>query len=187
MSHDAASTHAITLALEAEHERAVAYWTTYSTPSFFRPMGAHWSAADHVRHLTRSMAPLLPALRLPKLALRVAFGRAGAPSRSEEQIRATYAAALSAGGQAGRFAPPPDSRAPDQARRDRIMDVHSETIRGLTQALERWHAADLDAYRMPHPLLGKLTVREMMLFTLVHNRHHVEVATRRLAEAGQTP
>jgi hypothetical protein len=32
---------------------------------------------------------------------------------------------------------------------------------------------------MPHPLLGKLTVREMLLFTLYHNLHHVQNVARR--------
>ena len=186
MAVTAGGTRAIIEALEAEHERGVEYWAKYSTAEFFRPMGSHWSAAEHVRHLTRSMTPLLPALRLPKLGLRVAFGSPSGPSRSEEQIRAVYSAALAAGGQSGRFAPPPEKYPPDQGRRDRIMDTHSETLRGLTQAMERWSDEDLDRLRMPHPLLGKLTVREMMLFTLIHNGHHVEVAAQRWAEAGLT-
>jgi hypothetical protein len=35
---------------------------------------------------------------------------------------------------------------------------------------------------LPHPLLGKLTVREMLFFTLYHQRHHVAVVERRIAE-----
>jgi DinB superfamily len=179
-------TRAIIEALEAEHERGVEYWSTFSTPEFFRAMGTHWSPSGHVRHLTRSMAPLLPALRLPKLGLRIAFGAPAGPSRSEAQISDAYGAALAAGAQAGRFAPPPETHAQDAARRDEIMDTHSETLRGLTQAVERWSEAHLDRYRMPHPVLGKLTIREMMLFTLIHNRHHVEVARRRWAETRLT-
>ena len=44
--------------------------------------------------------------------------------------------------------------------------------------------ADLDRYRLPHPLLGKLTVREMLFFTVYHNYHHVRSVADRLA-AGQ--
>ncbi|HYW51624.1 MAG TPA: DinB family protein [Gemmatimonadaceae bacterium] len=170
-------------ALEAVHEAAVTYWASYTTPDFFAPMAAHWSAADHVRHLTRSMTLLIPALRLPRAALRVAFGTAIRPSRSIGEIRDAYDAALRAGGTAGRFAPSPDRSAHDTVRRDRIMDTHSETLRGLTQAMERWTEAQIDAYLLPHPLLGKLTVREMMLFTLIHNQHHVTVAERRRLES----
>jgi hypothetical protein len=50
--------------------------------------------------------------------------------------------------------------------------------------MERWSEAELDAYRLPHPLLGRLSVREMMFFTLLHNRHHQAVAERRRVETG---
>ena len=173
------SRRAIIEALELAHEAGVDYWSGYTTPEFFAPMDSHWSAAEHVRHLTRSMTPLLPVLRVPRVALRFAFGAATKPSRSYEQIETMYATALAAGGTAGRFSPSPERADGDVARRDAIMDAHSETLRGLTQAMDRWTEEQLDAHRLPHPLLGKLTVREMMLFTLLHNQHHVLVAERR--------
>jgi hypothetical protein len=169
-------------ALEAAHETAVDFWSDFSTPEFFAPIGEHWSPSLHVRHLTRSMTPLLPALRMPRSALRLLFGAPTAPSRSYDGIETAYVQALAAGGTAGRYTPTPERTTPDAARRDAIMDAHSETLRGMTQALERWTEVQIDAYRLPHPLLGRLTVREMMLFTLLHNQHHVQVATRRRLE-----
>jgi hypothetical protein len=169
-------------ALESAHEAGVEYWSGFSTPAFFAPIGVHWSPAEHVRHLTRSMTPLLPVLRVPRMALRLIFGRAPQQSRSLESLEAQYAKALAAGGTAGRYAPPPDHATGNEVRRNEIMDAHSETLRGLTQAMERWTESELDSCRLPHPLLGKLTVREMMLFTLLHNRHHLEACERRLDE-----
>jgi DinB superfamily len=177
------SRRAIIEALEAAHEAGQDYWANFTTAEFFAPIGEHWSAAAHVRHLTRSMTPLLPVLRVPRVALRLAFGAATSPSRSYEQLEALYDRALAAGGTAGRYAPSQERADGDTARRDAIMDAHSETLRGLTQAMDRWTEAQLDAHRLPHPLLGKLTVREMMLFTLLHNQHHVSVAERRRLEA----
>ena len=171
-------------ALEAAHERAVDYWSEYSTAEFFTRMGVHWSASEHVRHLTRAMTPLLPALRLPRVALRMAFGAAAGPSRTIGELQALYGEALRTGGTAGRYTPSPDRNAGDMVRRNRIMDTHSETLRGLTQAMERWSEEQLDEHRLPHPLLGRLTVREMMFFTLLHNQHHVTVAERRRVESG---
>lgn len=171
--------------LEAVHEVAVEYWARFTTDEFFAPIGEHWSPSEHVRHLTRSMTPLLPVLRVPRVALRMAFGTAVGSSRSMAEIEAAYTQALASGGTAGRFAPPPEKAAPDLVRRNFIMDAHSETLRGLTQAVERWSEAQLDAHRLPHPLLGKLTVREMLLFTLLHNQHHVDVVERRRRELGR--
>ncbi len=174
-------------ALEAAHEVGVEYWSRLQTREFFAPIGLSWSPAEHVRHLTRSMTPLLPVLRVPRMALRVMFGSADVPSRSYDALDAMYARALAAGGTAGRFAPSPEPADGNIIRLNAIMDAHSETLRGLTQSMERWTESQLDMHRLPHPLLGRLTVREMMLFTLLHNQHHVDVAERRRVEAGYAP
>ena len=31
---------------------------------------------------------------------------------------------------------------------------------------------DLDNYILPHPLIGKTTIREMLYFTIYHVQHH---------------
>ncbi|HRH60621.1 MAG TPA: DinB family protein, partial [Chitinophagaceae bacterium] len=33
---------------------------------------------------------------------------------------------------------------------------------------------ELDVYILPHPLLGKLTLREMLYFTIYHAEHHLK-------------
>jgi DinB superfamily len=176
----------IIAALEEVHEEGVAYWTRFSDEAFFARIGAHWSPAEHVRHLTKSMKPILPALRLPKIALRAAFGLASRKGMTYEAMHTTYMQALAEGGSAGRFAPSEEAGDGNTARRDAIMDDHSETVRGLTAAIARWTDAQLDRYRLPHPLLGKLSVREMLFFTVLHNEHHMLVAERRLREM-ETP
>ncbi len=42
-----------------------------------------------------------------------------------------------------------------------------------------WSETSLDRYRLPHPLLGRLTVREMLFFTLGHGLHHARNVARR--------
>ena len=58
----------------------------------------------------------------------------------------------------------------------------------LCNQVARWNEADLDRYRMPHPLLGLLTVREMLQFTVYHTAHHLSrVAERAAAEPAPSP
>lgn len=61
----------------------------------------------------------------------------------------------------------------------RLMAAHAEAVDRFAAAIGDWPERALDRYRLPHPLLGKLTVREMAQFTLLHNVHHVAVAERR--------
>ena len=45
-------------------------------------------------------------------------------------------------------------------------------VEALCSRLERMDEKQLDAYLLPHPLLGKLTLREMLYFTIYHVEHH---------------
>jgi hypothetical protein len=169
--------------LERVHRESVAYWGAFDDTAFFAPMGEKWSAADHVRHLNRSMRPVARALRLPRWVLRLMFARPGA-SRRLAVLRDDYHAVLAAGGQAGGYAPSPlaeRDRTPE--RRAAVMARHADGVRDLVAAARRWRDHDLDRATLPHPLLGPLTLREMLMFMLYHNLHHVHVAERRRREA----
>ena len=56
-----------------------------------------------------------------------------------------------------------------------------EVSERLPAALANWNEKALDRHCLPHPVLGKLTVREMLFFTLYHNTHHVNDVERLLA------
>ncbi len=46
----------------------------------------------------------------------------------------------------------------------------------------RWSDRQLDQYLAPHPLLGKLTLRELCYFTIYHTGHHLDIIKVRLTE-----
>jgi hypothetical protein len=147
---------------------------------FFAPQGGRWSPAEHADHLVRSVRPLVAGLALPKVALWLRFGR-GRGSRPNAEVIARYLALLAAGGRArGRFVPAVtgDGAAGERGRRllARLAGLGDE----LGGALGRWRERQLDGYRMPHPLLGPLTVREMVAWSLYHARHHRELVRERL-------
>jgi hypothetical protein len=147
-------------------DELVGYLDGFTDEAFFAPQGDHWSPAGHLRHLTRSVAAVGDAMQKPRVLL-LAFGRARQASRSFEEVVAAYRLVLDGGGQAGRFAP----RGEDPERHLIVADGQLAGKR-LRRATTKWSEAALDRYRLPHPLMGKLTVREMLFFTLYHNAHH---------------
>lgn len=161
-------------------QQADAFWRSLGDDDFFAPHGTQWSPAENVRHLTKSTLPVVWSLRTPRWILRLLFGAAPRPSRSYRQLVDRYLNVLQTGGQAGWFAPrkkkPPG--APDVARQQ-IMAGWRGSGDALLHAAGAWDDASLDRLRIPHPLLGKLTVREMLLFTLYHQRHHAQNVIRR--------
>jgi hypothetical protein len=159
------------------------YWQALSPEEFVEPMGSAWSPADHVRHLTKSLQPVASAMRMPKVVLRLMFGTSGAVSRGYRDIVALYHEALRKGGKAGRYAPEPRGEIGDATDyRREVLTKHHATVDDLATEVVDWSHAHIDALRLPHPLLGKLTVREMVLWSLYHNLHHVLVVARRRGE-----
>jgi len=160
--------------LQQLHGESNNFLGTLFDPEFFTPQGEKWSPAEQVRHLTKSVRPVAQALRLPRIALALRFGRKRAMSRSLAEIETLYQKKLKTGVTAGRFAPSSQPAPSDpRLRRSEIMQRWQETHRQLEQAIATWPEAALDRYRLPHPVLGKLTLREMLFFTLYHNAHHV--------------
>jgi hypothetical protein len=164
-------------------EEVAGFFGALTPDEFVHRVDQAWTPAEHLRHLNTSVAAVAQGLRVPRLLLRLRFGRARQPSRGYETMRDDYRDALRLGGAAsGRYVPRRENLAPADVtgRRGSLLGRWEAVNAGLRAGLRRWRETDLDRLRMPHPLLGLLTVREMLFFTAYHNLHHVEAAGRRL-------
>jgi hypothetical protein len=171
----------IRTAAQVLHGEIMPFLASIPTEVFFAPQGLSWSPAWHVRHLTKANFPVARALRLPKLVPRLLFGAAPEPSRTFDKLREDYRALLAAGGQAGRFTPSDKELPTDLAGwRQEIVALYERSVAEWIATSKGWSERAFDRVRLPHPLLGKLTVREMLFFTLYHNAHHLAIVARRL-------
>lgn len=129
-----------------------------------------WSVAEVMQHLYLSARPVARLMAGPREVFSQ-WGQAEAPSRTYDQIAAMYTKGLATGVKAPATASPrpEDMEVSKQEVMDRFMGVYQ----ALTGALAGWSDRDLDTYRIPHPALGKLTVREMLYFTSIHTQHHL--------------
>jgi len=157
------------------------FWRRMEAEQFWSRRDCKWSPADNVHHLMISTAPVTRALRIPRLMLRACFGVKRTPSRSGEALRSAYRDGLAAGATAGRYAPPRGVVPVEAVACQRRLVLQCEgAVLSLENAIEPWREEDLCRYRLPHPVLGLLTVREMLMFTLFHFDHHRENVARRL-------
>lgn len=175
-------------ALDRLRDEGLTFWAALPPDQFVAPLGEAWSPADNLRHLIKSTTPVTKGLSLPRLALRVLFGSARTPSASYVELRDRYRAVLANGATAGRFAPKAARVPSDHAAWQReLVGKCRDSVSNLKQAAACWSEADLDIYRLPHPLLGKLTLREMLFFTLYHFMHHQANMVRRMSAAAGPP
>lgn len=139
---------------------------------FEKNNGEKWSDGQTLDHLIRSVKPLNLAYRLPAFVLRMVFGKPNRKGRSYKELVDKYHAKLATGYKAaGSFVPQKISA----VNKESILKNYKQQNEKLCKALIKWHDAKLDNYLLPHPLLGKLTLREMMFFTVYHNGHHLKI------------
>ncbi|MGX5820441.1 DinB family protein [Chitinophaga lutea] len=148
-----------------------AFIDTLSDHRFIVSPEGKWSAGQQLDHLVRSAKPVNTALGLPRIFLRF-FGRPTGKSRSYDQVRDTYRAVLGKGGVATRPYIPPVTEA---AQRAVLQENFRQQKDKMIATLDKWSEEDLDRYIVPHPLLGKITLREVLYFTAYHNRHHLHI------------
>ena len=83
-----------------------------------------------------------------------------------------YKAKLAAGYTAsGRFIPKPVNI----SNRLRLAKSLVLKVGKLSYHIDRFSEQELDTLILPHPLLGKLTLREMLYFTCYHVEHHLQI------------
>ena len=163
------------LALTRSKQDVAVFFAGIDTGSFFAHPEGVWSAAENLDHLIRAVSPVAKALRIPRLLTRLAFGAAKSPARDYAAIAQAYTEQLREGGAAsGRVMPQIEAQPADSAAaRQQLLNAWREACDKLSVIVGTWSEADLDVHQLPHPLLGNLTVREMLFFTLYHNGHHV--------------
>jgi DinB superfamily len=128
-----------------------------------------WSAGQQLHHIIRSVQPVRWGMILPKMFFRVYFGKANRPSKSFEALNEKYQQKLALGGMAtGRFLPQKISC----LQRDALISELNLMVDKLCKLVLKYSEEDLDTLVVPHPLLGKITLREMLYFTVFHVKHH---------------
>lgn len=166
---------AIIALLETSFTDFSAFTATLSDHRFVVSPEGKWSAGQQMDHLIRSAKPVNTALGLPKIFLRF-FGKPVARSRSYEQIRDTYRTVLTQGGVASRPYIPPVTEAEE---RGPLAQQFLQQKDKMVVLLQKWTEEELDRFQVPHPLLGKLTLREVLYFTAYHNQHHLVTLQQR--------
>jgi hypothetical protein len=165
--------------LQNNHRAFIRDLSNYSDQEFcFAPEGK-WSAALQLDHLIKSVAPVNMAMALPHFLLQWLFGVSNRPSRTYEELVEKYHRKLGEGGKAsGRFIP----KAIRADQKNRLLRKLERLVNRLCRHTEKLDEKSLDTYLLPHPLLGKLTLREMLYFTAYHAEHHQMLVKKGLAD-----
>ena len=158
------------------------FFQSLDLETFFKKPDQGWSAAENVKHLIKTSRAAWLGVALPKFQL-ILFGFNKARPRRLSEVKDMYLTKLAQGAGAGIYTPlsqKPPARAGE--KRDKLLSSWRKVCDSHIKALDGWSEADLDRYRLPHPILGNVPVREMMIFIILHGLHHQGIVERRLKE-----
>lgn len=167
----------LTATLLSNHREFQNYLAGLNEAQLLASKNDKWTAVQQLEHICLSVQPVGLAFIIPKFLLKLVFGKANRPSKTYDQLIEKYKAKLLAGGRAsGRFIPATSTAKKYQQLNARLTaEVHK-----LARHINRFSESELDQYILPHPLLGKLTLREMIYFTSYHVTHHLELTKQNL-------
>ncbi len=152
--------------------------------TFFEHPPRVWSTAENLAHLCKTVRAATLAYRVPARLSGLIWGSAET-SRSYDELVASYKAVLDAGAESpAAYVPELDNAPQDaEAAKQELLQRWQQAAGKLEAALANWQDEDLDKAKVPHPVLGKLTLRELLFFTLYHNLHHINDVRQLRGEA----
>ena len=132
-----------------------------------------WTTGQVALHLLQSIKPLNDAMSMPKFLLRYRFGKANREVREYDTIVKRYHEKLKEA--TGRVSPfsRPMKPVPFSDKNYILTRLQMENKK-LQYKTQKWKDKHLNMYVLPHPLLGKMPVRELVMWTAYHVEHHTK-------------
>jgi len=133
--------------------------------------GEKWTAGQQLEHIIKSVKPVYMAFGLPLFVLKMKFGLSNRPSISYDAFVEKYLKVLDE----NKDYMLPERFAPEEIRlssKEKKLRKLENLVQKLASRLNRFSEDELDAHILPHPVMGKLTLREMLYFTIYHVHHH---------------
>lgn len=168
----------ILAALESDTNAIASYFRAQPESTLFTGDPDHWGPAHHLRHLTLSSQAITRGLRskqLPSHPTGVSRSYGDLIGAATGSLGAASKERLLENGRAVVVAP--------GTTREGLVADYVQASTDLRTAAAAWKDEDLDRHALPHPFIGALTVREMLLFCVFHERHHFRLVRTRLEPA----
>lgn len=131
-----------------------------------------WDTSQHIDHLIRTSKAIIKGLKIPKFLIKYRFGTPNRVSRDYSTVVERYQLKL-------RNIPPgmvaPLGVSKHQVLdKQKVMDEFNSINQKLIKQINKWNNKQLDGYLLPHPLMGRMTIRELLMWCSYHHYHHLK-------------
>ncbi|PWG04782.1 DinB family protein [Polaribacter aquimarinus] len=140
-----------------------------------------WTVGQQILHLVSSLQLLNNALSYPRFFLKYKFGTCNRESRDYETVTKKYQEKLIINQERARIFNQ-KLKKPSQKDRARLLNRLQIQNKKLQYKLRKISNINLDTLVIPHPLMGKMTIREIIMWTAHHTEHHTNILKKNYAE-----
>ena len=157
--------------LVKRHDAFIQKIASLSDEDFLRNPAEKWNAGQQLDHIIKSVARTDMAFGLPLFVLEGKFGFAERPSKSYQDLVNWYLQVL----EENKGYVLPEAFAPEEiaeGHKQKNLERLHKLVEKLCYRIENFSEEELNTYMIPHPVMGKLTLLEMLYFTIYHVQHH---------------
>lgn len=130
-----------------------------------------WNTGQQALHLLQTIKALNDALSLPRFFMKYKFGSANRAVRNYDEVVRRYNQRLSDAKNAT-FKTSAEMKIPPLSDKTYLLNRLKMENKKLQYKTKKMQDKDMDAMVLPHPLMGKMPVRELMMWTIYHVIHH---------------
>ena len=160
--------------LEEKHQEFFKWIENQPEDSFEKGPEGKWTLGQHTVHLVDSLKKLNTALSIPKFILKYKFGVTNRELRPYDEISKRYQEKLSKNlDKAREFNR--SVKTPSKKKFQQLLTTLQVQNKKLQYKTQHWKDKDLDNLILPHPLMGKMPVREIIMWTAYHTDHHLNI------------
>ena len=138
----------------------------------YAPTGK-WTTGQHTHHLLQSTKPLNFALSLPKVVLSWKYGTSNREPRPYEQIKQRYKERL-ADSQGKVYKGSQNMEVPAISEKEYLLSRLQVQSKKLEYKTVNLSDKVLNTFILPHPLMGKMPIKEIIMWSAHHVDHHLE-------------
>ena len=136
-----------------------------------------WTVSQQILHLTNSLQLLNNALSYPRFFLKYKFGTCNREPRDYNTVAEKYQQKLIENKDRARVFNQ-KLKKPLLKDRKRLLTRLQIQSKKLQYKLLKSSDINLDTLVIPHPLMGKMTIREIIMWTAHHTEHHTAILNK---------
>jgi len=160
--------------LGKEHQRLVNWLNNQPEENWEKGPEGKWTTGQQVLHIVNSLQALNKALRVPKFILKFKFGKSNREVRDFDTVVQRYQDRLRENQEAA-FQFNQKLKTPSIQERKKLITTLIREYTKLQKHTKKWKDRHLDTCILPHPLMGKMPIRELIMWSAHHVNHHTNV------------